>query len=263
VPPLADPPRLLPGCHLYDGPDDVWRYYLPGDRFVRITAPAPDLHAARLLLHGHTTDEPAPTTRALVDALAEQGVLAAAGPEPRRGRVQVRGDGPIADHLTSLLSDAGHEIVAELTAELDVVVACAGWLTDSAWQALGASCAGLGVAWHGCYAEGSRWFTGPMAVPGLTAGYADTRARRLGACGVPDELVGYWAYLDRGDRLPPVPWPGTGVVAMIAGALAADVEAYLAAGRPAAYGRQLEIDPATLAVTAHPVLPLPFAAARA
>ncbi|WP_436535815.1 hypothetical protein [Actinoplanes sp. HUAS TT8] len=265
MPNLADPPRLTAGCHLYEGPDGVWRYYLPGDRFVRITAPADLLAATRRTLHGHPVAEPPAGTAELVAALKDQGVLAPAGSAPRRGRVQVRGDGPIAALLTGLLRE-GHDLVdpgAEVTAGIDVVLSCAGWLPDAAWRELGATCERLGVAWHGCYAEGTRWFTGPMAVPGRTAGYADTRARRLGACGVPDELIAYWKYLDRGVDLPPVPGPGPGASAIIAGVLAADVEAFLTSGAPAAAGQQLEIDPATLAVTPHPVLPLPFPAGTA
>ncbi|MFC4068955.1 hypothetical protein [Actinoplanes subglobosus] len=261
----AGPPRLTPGCHLYEGPDGVWRYYLPGDRFVRITAPADLIGPAQRLLHGRPgTELPAGATE-LLTALDGQGILAAEEPAPRRGRIQVHGDGPIAEQVTRLLS-AAHDIVdpaAGLTADVDVVVCCAGWLPDSAWRTLDATCAGLGVAWHGCYAEGTRWFAGPMAVPGLTAGYRDTRARRLGACGVPQELLGYWSYLDRGEDLPPVPRPGPGVAAIVAGVLVADVEAFLRDGRPAASGRQLEIDPADLSVTAHPVLPLPFPAGAA
>jgi hypothetical protein len=74
---------------------------------------------------------------------------------------------------------------------------------------------------------------------------------------VPEELLGYWAYLDTEAELPPVPWPDAAVAAVIAGLIAADVAAYLATGAPAAEHRQLEVDPATLAVVPHPVLPLP------
>lgn len=258
----VDPPALIPGCHLYEGSDGVWRYYRPGDEFVRVTAPTLLLSAARRQLHGHGLTGPMePGVEALVEALAARGVVQPSPMPsmPPRATVLVLGDGPIAEHLSGLLH---HDVVtgpadATAVAHADVVVSCAGWLPDAAWQQLDQACIAHQVPWHGCYAEGTRWYVGPMAVPGRTAGYADTRARRLGACGVPEELLAYWAYLDTGVELPPVPWPGSGAAAVIAGLIGADVEAFLASGNPAAPGRQLEVDPETLAVVSHPVLPLP------
>ncbi|MGX6608039.1 hypothetical protein ACWKSP_38860 [Micromonosporaceae bacterium Da 78-11] len=262
----ADPPALITGCHLYEGPDGIWRYYLPGDEFVRITAPPAVLRATRTRLHGHPADgDPEPGVPELIAALGERGVLAVEAQVSRRGRILVTGTGPVADEVHRLLA-ARHDVVAgkpEALDGFDVVVSCAGWLPDTRWCELAAACAKHEVAWHGCHAEGGRWFAGPLAVPGRTAGYLDTRARRLGACGVPQEMLAYWAYLDAGVELPPVPWPAPGATALIAGLITADIDTYLTTGSPAAEAHQLEVDPGTLAVTAHPVLPLPYAAGTA
>lgn len=265
MPTTVHPPRLVAGCHLYEGADGVWRYYLPGDKFVRISAPVELVNAARQQLYGHgAADQPVLGVDALVTALAARGVVETAPVPPTRSQatILVLGTGPIVEQITELLT---HDVVTgqadvAAVAGADVVISCASWLPDAAWRDLDAACARHRVPWHGCYAEGTRWFVGPMAVPGRTAGYADTRARRLGACGVPDELLSYWAYLDAGVELPPVPYPGPAGAAIIAGLIAADVEAYLSTGAPAAEACQLEVDPATLVVARHPVLPLPATA---
>jgi len=142
-------------------------------------------------------------------------------------------------------------------AERDLVVSCAGWLPDIRWRQIDSWSAEHGVGWHRVHAEGCRFVLGPFSVPGRTASYADTRARRLAAAGLADELEGHWAHLDTAEDLPAVPWPAPGGVALIAGLLASDVLAWLSGQPVPTNGYQLEVDPATGSIQRHPVLPLP------
>jgi bacteriocin biosynthesis cyclodehydratase domain-containing protein len=107
------------------------------------------------------------------------------------------------------------------------------------------------------YAEGSRWYAGPMFLPGVTASYEDARGRRLAACGVPEELLAYWAYLDATAAAPPVPWPSAGAAAMVAGLIVHDILTWRDTGAAAAQDFQAGVDPATARLSRHPVLPLP------
>lgn len=113
-----------------------------------------------------------------------------------------------------------------------------------------------------CYAEGLRWYVGPCSLPDRTPTYAETRARRLAAAGLPDELRSYWEYLDRDQDLPPVPWPSPGGAAVIAGLLVADALAYLAGRGVPSEGYQLGVDPDGASICRHPVLSLPELNAR-
>jgi len=241
---------------------------------VRVSAPEPVLRRARRLLAGVAPGVGAvgggdvdglPQVAEFVAALRGRGLVvesAEVRTGPRRPlRVRVAGSNPIADLVVDLLGADVEVSSGDLdTAGVDVLVACAGWLPDAAWQALDRRCADAGVAWHMCYTDGARWFLGPMAVPGRTAGYRDTRARRLAACGVAAEVLAHWAFLDSDVDVPPVRWPPTAPAAVLAGLLATDVLAYRSSGVPATDGFQLAVDPATGVVTRHPVLPLPAAA---
>lgn len=271
-------PRIAAGAHLYPGPDGVWRYYLPGDGFVRITAPADLLRAAQRLLHqvpaGTPVDEVDPervdaqALGQLLDALAQRGVLAdpGAGRERAVGMVLVDGDNPIGAHVAQLLRAETRVVVGPIdegaVAAADVVVACAGWLPDSRWRELDRWSTSHGTPWHMSYAEGTRWYLGPMAVPGTTACYEDVRGRRLAACGTPEELLGYWAYLDSTTTAPPAPRPSAGAAATVAGLIVHDILTWRDTGTVAGQGFQLCVDPATADVSRHPVLPLPRVAER-
>ncbi|MGH3615926.1 MAG: YcaO-like family protein [Pseudonocardia sp.] len=202
--------------------------------------------------------------------LAERGLLADS-PLARHGdlaekAVWVEGDDPIAALVADLLEPhvkvtRGLLDRAELDG-LDLAISCAGWLPDVRWQQVDRWCGDAGVAWHRCHAEGVRFQLGPMFVPGHTASYADVRARRLAATRVPDELRGLWAYLDRGQGLPPVPWPDPGGLAVVAGALVGDALAYLSGSPVPSFGHQLCISGAELDIERHPVLPVPASGHR-
>lgn len=252
---------LRPGHHLYPAPDG-WRCALPGDRYVRIGGPDEALRAFQPTAHGHTGSATA-DVGALRDAFAAHDLLAepvATGPAPR---VLITGDGPVADALAAVLSGwtprrAGR---ADALRDLDVLVDCAGWLPDARWQALDAACAAADVAWHRCHAEGTSLLTGPLTVPGRSPGWTDLRGRRLAASGVADELVHHWAWLDSGTGTPPVPDPGPGIAAVVAGLLADEIATWWRTGVAGPVGYQTEVSTNPLRVTRHPVLTLPTLAA--
>jgi bacteriocin biosynthesis cyclodehydratase domain-containing protein len=231
------------------------------------------LAAAQRLLHqvpaGMEVDEiDTGPPRQLLDALAQRGVLAGPGTAGRRavGTVWVDGDNPIGRRVAQLLHGEVRVVVGPIdegaVASADVVVACAGWLPDAAWRKLDQWCTSHGTPWHMSYAEGTRWYLGPMAVPGTTASYEDVRGRRLAACGVPEELLAYWGYLDSTIAAPPVPWPSAGAAAVVAGLIVNDILTWRDTATIAAQGFQLSVDPATAEVAQHPVLPLPRVAER-
>ncbi|WP_157520208.1 YcaO-like family protein [Herbidospora daliensis] len=230
--------RLAPGHHLYPGPDGVWRHQAPDGRVSRVSAPDEPMRA---LARGELPDD-----EELLRAFEERGLLVAQAEAEPAGVVHLVGEGPVADQVERLLRP--WVVRGPLGGAPDVVVACAGWLPDAEWLALDRWCSERGVPWHRCHAEGLRFFAGPCGVP-----YADVRARRLAASGLPGELLAHWAYLDAGPA-PPVPWPSAGGVAVLAGLMAADVLAVLS-GR-AAPACQYEFDPAGNELTRHPVLSL-------
>lgn len=139
------------------------------------------------------------------------------------------------------------------------MVCCAGWLPDAHFQARDAWCAEQGVAWHGLYAEGSRFHLGPFWLPDdpSTVRYADARARRLAADAHPDGLEAYWSYLDSGLYVPPFTPPNPAEAALLAGALAADILAWSAGSTPPSHGHQLAYDRSGGHWRRHPVLPVP------
>jgi hypothetical protein len=261
---------LACGHHLFPTPEGHWLLYGPEDRFARLNAdPALVARLAALLAKPvpvRAAIAREPDAEALANLLGQferrDLVVAAEEPADLAGRqVEVRGEGPVAAALAGMLRSLGVG-VREVPdgapfAAADLVVACAGWLPDSLWQELDAWCAGRRIPWHSCYAEGLRFYLGPLALSGETAGYRDTRARRLAASPNPRELELYWRYLDGRRGLPAVPWPRAGGVAALAGALATDVIAVLRGEAPPSAGYQIAFDPGAFAWRRHPVLPVP------
>jgi hypothetical protein len=201
----------------------------------------------------------------------------------RRRRVTVEGTGPIAHRLAELLlaadlepqlvslepqlvSRVGAAPAADLLAALSpddrlpgVVVCCAGWLPDAHFAARDAWCAEHGVAWHGVYREGHRFHLGPFWLPDdpRTVRYADARARRLAADTHPRGLEAYWRYLDAGRGVPTPQPPSPAEAALVAGALAADLSAWVEGQEPPSHGYQLAFDRTSGEWRRHPVLPVP------
>ncbi|MFD4791149.1 hypothetical protein ACFWN1_29710 [Streptomyces sp. NPDC058459] len=262
--------RIAPGHHLYAAPDGSWRHSTPDGRFTRIRGPRELLAAAQRFAYGRGGEQVDPGLesehgQALLAALGERGTLATPREQPAPGAlsVHIEGDNPVAHAVAALLPSgtrvATGPVDEDAVRAADTVVCCAGWLPDAHWRRVDAWCALHSTAWHRCHAEGLRFVLGPMTVPGRTVSYADTRGRLLAAADLPAELAAHWAYLD-GDTLPPVPWPGTGATAVLAGLLVEDVLRLHETGTPAGHDVQLVVDAATAAVERHRVLPLPVTA---
>lgn len=240
---------LRPGHHLYPTPDG-WRCALPGDRYLRINGPEEALRAFQSAAPGNADVD------SLRQAFEAQGLLAAPPPVRTPPRVLLRGEGPVADALAAALSPWAPRRDGPLD-EVDVLVDCAGWLPDARWRALDDACAAAGVAWHRCHAEGTSWLVGPLTVPGQSPSYTDLRGRRLAASGVPDELTHHWAWLDDPVSAPPLPDPGPGVAAVVAGLLADEIATWWRTCVAGPVGYQTEVATDPLRVTRHPVLALP------
>jgi bacteriocin biosynthesis cyclodehydratase domain-containing protein len=276
---------LAPGHHLYPADDGAWRYSAPFDRFVRVTGDSATLAAFQRLVHGGV--EPDLGTMAAVDSeafaqLSEMfaarelldhdapAVLSTAPERPDRATALVAiegGDTPLGRAVTRLLEQAARVVQGpadeDAVRAADLVVSCAGWLPDTHWQELDRWCATHRTPWHRLHVEDSRFFLGPLTVPGETACYRDLRGRRLAASPVADELLRHWSYLEDPDQLrPAVPWPAEAGLAMLAGLVAHDVLTYLRTGTPAVVDAELEVDLAAMSITHHRVLPLPATSAR-
>ncbi|MEV0611693.1 YcaO-like family protein [Nonomuraea sp. NPDC050404] len=242
--------RITPGHQLYLGADGIWRCHEPDGRVTRIPAPGTLMRRLPEALAG-TTD---PDLIDLLRALEERGILTRHdNASPLAGRVvHVIGDNPVADMTAALLQP--HLKVErgplDSVGGVDMVVACAGWLPDAEWQRLDRLCAG--IPWHRCHAEGLTFRLGPCAIPGRTATYADTRARRLAAARSPHELLTLWERIGSGDHLAPEPWTATS--GTVAGLLVDDVLALLSGQPVPSEGHQLVVGPSP---ARHPVLPLP------
>ncbi|TDC85444.1 hypothetical protein E1193_02960 [Micromonospora sp. KC606] len=251
---LADRPlRLAPGAAVVPTADG-FLLVTPTEDFITIDVEPGRRDLVASLLAGDLTPQAALARAAdaagLLDALADEGLLAGEE-EAVAGPVVLLGDGVLVEHL-------GHLLDAEHTDDIGgaaLVVACADWLPDARWRRLDADCAAAGVAWHRGYAEGGRWYAGPLSVPGAGPSYADLRLRRLAASPFPDQLLAYWAWLDSGGR--PAGSPEATGAAVVAGLIAADVRAYLA-GRPVPGERtQYGVDVTDGVLRRHPVLPVP------
>jgi hypothetical protein len=265
------PIRLRYGFHLYRAPDSGWRIATPDEQFIRLRVAPEQIEALLPALDGQVApamllDGATDVLSDLLEQFGRQGLLEHANSDDRRvdanATVFVAGWNPLAEQVVRLLDAAQVNVRrladdAQPTVAPTVLLSCAGWLPDRRWQALDAWCRSEAVSWHTLHAEGTHFYLGPMFIPGRTAGYADLRARRLAAAAFPDELSASWRYLESSDRVVPVRWPDTGGCALLAGALVADVLAFLRAEQPASAGFQLAFEPASGTWRRHPVLPIP------
>ncbi|TDB76952.1 hypothetical protein [Micromonospora sp. KC723] len=252
---LADrPPRLARGTAVVPTTDG-FLLVTPTEDFITVDVEPGRRDLVASLLSGELSPGAAVARDAdaagLLDALAAEGLLAGEEVEATTGPVVLLGDGVLVEHLGDLLDTVRTDDIGGAT----LVVACADWLPDARWRGLDADCAAAGIAWHRGYAEGGRWYAGPLSVPGAGPSYADLRLRRLAASPFPDQLLAYWAWLDAGGRPAGPPDPAGAAVA--AGLIAADVRAYLS-GRPVPGERtQYGVDVHAGIVRRHPVLPVP------
>lgn len=279
--PTASSFRFSPGHHVFETADEGWLLYEPSGAFVRLRAPADALRALTAFVQDDAAaGEPDAAVSDLLTRFEARGVIErgvprsrAVEPAPDAGtarRARITGSGPIAAALDRLL-ETEDGLRADTTAiggvaidemgldDVDLVIDCAGWLPDTRWRARDEGCRERSIAWHGCYAEGGRFYLGPFFAPDdpSTASYRDVRARRLAAAPYPEGLEGYWRHVEEGQVVTAVDWPNAGGVARIAGALAADVIAWSRGETPPSHGHQLAFDPSTGRWTWHPVLPVP------
>ena len=267
---VPGPLRLAPSHHLVPSPEG-WLLFPPDGSTLRLKVDAQVMQQVSAILLGSTSAEEAPeAVRGVLERFLDRGFAQKAHVTQSASlelAVNIIGDGPIAEAVQSLLAGTDLPTPSRTAADelpdpaeaTDLVVACAGWLPDTSWQRLDAWCREHGVAWHGCYAEGQRFYLGPYCSPSdpSTACYRDTRDRRLAAEFHPDGLEAYWRYLDLGETVPPVPWPDAGSVAVIAGTLVSDILAVARGERAPSHGHQLAFDPASGTWRRHPVLPVP------
>ncbi len=119
-----------------------------------------------------------------------------------------------------------------------------------------------GIAWLRCHREGWQAYVEPLAAAPGDVTSAHVRARRLAATPAHRELAAYWS----GPRTAGEPVDLTAPAAGLLAALLADDLTRWATDAPSAGGlparrRLRRVDLRTLAVTEHPVLPVPAVAA--
>ncbi|MET9241253.1 YcaO-like family protein [Nonomuraea sp. NPDC003709] len=249
---MTRPLRIAPGHQLYQGADGIWRCHEPDGRMTRILTPGALMRRLPQALAGAVPIDD--DLADLLQALEQRGVLipAETAPPLTDRVVHVTGETLIADITAALLQPHVKVVRGPLESidGVDMVVACADWLPDGEWQRIDRLCADL--PWHRCHADGLAYRVGPCTIPGRTATYADTRARRLAAARLPDELLTLWERLDSGDALSGD--PGNASSGLVAGLLADDVLAVLSGQPTTNEGHQVIVG---ASLTRRPVLPLP------
>lgn len=267
-------PRLRAGYHLFSKDNTEWYLYTPEQRFVLIHAPYEQIARVAELLSGalpyHAVNEE-PAIISLLQNFAQSRFLESdeqtdaaehVNKELSTCRVSVYGQNPVAQQVWTLLQESGvgHVIQCADTdppTVVDLIIACAGWLPDRPWRELDTWCQMHNVAWHRCYMEGESCYIGPLTIPPQTAGYADERARRLGATDFPLPLLAYWRYLNQSKHVPPVPWPDHGGITLIASLIVTEALTFLRKRTPVVSNEQHALHLPTLTLERHPILPIP------
>jgi hypothetical protein len=257
--------QLAPGTCLAPDVDGTLLLWTPDDAFLRVHGSPETLSLFRAVAGGSLTPEraleQAPDPDELVDLLEScrrEGLLTPhLEPAPLPSlRVGLLDTNPLAAATATVLESAGFMVASadEEPFSGDLVLSCAGYLPDDEWLALSDRCLQVGRAWHMVYAEGNRWYIGPLFVPGVTASYRDVRLRRLSAADRPAELLRCWQWL--ATEPPPPAWPDAAGCAILAGVIAQDILAWARGELVANVQHAVRLAP--FALEAHPVLPLPF-----
>jgi hypothetical protein len=262
------PCRLQPNCHFFRLSDGGWRLHTPEGKFVRLRVTSAQGELLAQIFDGKLSLEIAQERDSSIEKLLElfqnQGFLTPL-PEPTATlplqTVLVLGENRLAEEVATLLQSSAN-IIRQADFSLpkdkpDLVIACADWLPDTAWQKLDAWCENHKISWLLAYREGRRWVVGPLYIPGETAGYHDTRARRLAATHYPEELAGYWSYLNENGANLILPTTTEAELAVVAGTIAGMMKLRLEGNSTVEVSDQLIYDPATLSWERHPVLPVP------
>ncbi|WP_103530691.1 hypothetical protein [Streptomyces sp. SM11] len=289
--------RLAPGTGIVTVPGARPVLRTSGGEFLRIDTGGVDGEALVRRLAGEGTPGEGPPTAELtriVEAFEAGGHAVSAPPRaPLAGHtIHVLGDPVITGPLARCAGAEGAEVhlstpdrVAELAranpdhrTEGRVAVV---WCLDSPvpeglWD-MADQLPGRRVAWLRCHREGAHSWTEPLAAAPGDVTSRHVRLRRLAATAAHRELAAYWA----GHRTPDSgPHPTEASAALIAVLLTADLIAWAWAGAGAEVGsdaaaaaaaavgpggaaglparrRLRRIDLRALAVTEHPVLPVP------
>lgn len=262
--------RLRADCHFFRLPDGGWRLHAPEGKFIRLRITPAQGELLAQIFAGKVTLEVAQEHDANIGKLLEsfraQGFLLPETAEVLPGQIAlVLGETRLAEEVSNLLKNT-----AKVTRQVDfgvpstppsVLIACANWLPDAEWQKLDGWCESHKISWLMAYREGRRYVVGPLYIPGATASYRDTRARRLAATHYPEELAAYWSYLNENGTRLAAPETNEAELAVVAGTIAGLVKLRLKqedeAKPTVEMSDQLIYDPATLSWERHPVLPVP------
>jgi hypothetical protein len=256
--------RLQPNCHFFRLPDGGWRLHTPEGKFIRLRITPLQGELLAQIFDGKLslTIEQDSSIEKLLELFQNQGFLTLekAAILPCQ-TVLVFGENRLAEQVSKLLQTTAN-VMQQADFSLpkdkpDFVVACADWLPDAAWQKLDAWCESQNVSWLMAYREGRRYVIGPLSVPGETASYRDTSARRLAATHYPEELAGYWSYLNENGAKLPLPTTTEAELAVVAGTIVGLVKLKLESQPTVEVSDQLIYDPTTLSWERHPVLPVP------
>lgn len=281
---------VTPGHHLYDHEDGRLRYLAPDGGIVRVSGPRDVLTGllARCGPAGTTTAgssvEPPAEVADLAQALRSRGVLRPSGTVSAdggtaaglAGQVLVVGEGPVAEAVADLLRPVP-SLAVEAVGDTDgstngfpdewpdgaraavtAVVSIAGHLPDEQWRREDGRLAGTeglrDALWQRCHLEGGRWVVGPVRHGRAGPTWADTRGRLLAAAPDADETSALWRALA---VAPPPEPPDAATAALVAGLVVRDLMRVATAAEAPAVPLQHVLDPDGLALTSHPVLPLP------
>ena len=256
---------LADGHQLYPTPDGTWHYLTPDENAVTIGAPAEDLAELDNFLR-RSGSVLGPGAIEIADALVSRGVLAVPGqvPEiPRPQRVLMDGIGPVADACIapalqgSSASRGRIHYCANRRRRCVVGPRTVGCRCSSSRRVVGTRDLvppkpntvatrprGAGRDLHRTFFDG----IGQRKLPG--------RLRStLAASRVPDHLQALWNHLAGSE---PRPLELEPTAAAMASALAcSDVVAGVHGAPPSHLHHQIRMNPRTLMMTRHPVLPLP------
>lgn len=256
---------LADGHQLYPTPDGIWHYLTPDENAVTIGAPAEDLAELDNFLRRSSSLLGAGASE-IADALVARGVLAVPGraPEiPGPQRVLMDGIGPVVDACIALLSKALPDLEVVSTtapdendvASSDLVFSVADAPPHDEWSELDTWCHRNRTPWQRVHAELGEICIGPFFDGIDSASYRDVCGRRLAASRVPDHLQALWNHLAGSE---PRPLELSPTAAAMASALAcSDVVAGTRGAPPSHLHHQIRMNPRTLMMTRHPVLPLP------
>ncbi|WP_282699840.1 hypothetical protein [Streptomyces sp. CC219B] len=266
--------QLVPGVELVTVPGRGLAVRTAEGEFLSVRTAGTDEEALLARLSGTAVAEPDDELDRLVRAFEDAGYLADAPRSPGwpadRRDIRLLGDAALTEPLAALLRTLGAEprtaVHGNTSPSLDdlsaadpaAVVWCLdGPVPEGLWDAAD-RLPERGIAWLRCHREGWQAYVEPLAATAGDVTSAHVRARRLAATPAHRELAAYW----NGPRTSGAPVRLTApAAALLAALIADDLTRWITgvadpAGLPARR-RLRRVDLRTLAVTEHPVLPVP------